>query len=106
MKKIILVLVVMFAGSTVFAGEYVQGYTRSDGTYVAPYNRSTPDSSYNNNYSVRGNINPYTGSQGTEAPTYNNRSPEFNTKTYGSPQTIPSEPQYRTPSLYRGLNSR
>ena len=28
---------------------YVQGYTKSDGTYVAPHYRSAPDSSYNNN---------------------------------------------------------
>ena len=29
---------------------YVKGYTRSNGTYVAPYYRTRPDSSRTNNY--------------------------------------------------------
>lgn len=48
----------------------VRGYTRSDGTYVAPYHRTSPDSTINNNYSTRPNINPYTGQEGTKAPDY------------------------------------
>lgn len=44
----------------------VQGYTRSNGTYVAPSSRSMPDNSINNNWSTKGNSNPYTGQQGTQ----------------------------------------
>ena len=40
---------------------YVRGYTRKDGTYVAPHWRSAPDSSYNNNWSTSPNINLHTG---------------------------------------------
>lgn len=47
---------------------YVRGYTRKDGTYVAPHYRSAPDRNPYNNYSSRGNINPYTGEQGTVDP--------------------------------------
>lgn len=43
----------------------VRGYYRSDGTYVRPHYRSSPDRSHNNNWSVRGNVNPYTGQRGT-----------------------------------------
>lgn len=43
----------------------VSGYTRSDGTYVAPHYRSDPDGSFDNNWSTLGNINPHTGSLGT-----------------------------------------
>lgn len=50
------------------ADTYVQGYTRSNGTYVAPYHRTTPDSTVNNNYSTAPNVNPYTGKEGTKAP--------------------------------------
>jgi hypothetical protein len=53
----------------------VNGYTRSDGTYVQPYYRSSPDSSYNNNYEVKPNVNPYTGKSGTLPPTYDDRPP-------------------------------
>jgi hypothetical protein len=43
----------------------VSGYTRSDGTYVAPHYRSAPDGSFDNNWSTLGNINPHTGRLGT-----------------------------------------
>lgn len=39
----------------------VKGYTRKDGTYVAPHTRSAPDSNPHNNYSMPGNYNPNTG---------------------------------------------
>jgi len=44
----------------------VGGYTKRDGTYVAPHQRSMPDSSLNNNWSTKGNTNPYTGMSGTK----------------------------------------
>jgi len=51
--------------------EGVHGYQRKDGTYVAPYHRSTPDKSFTNNWSTKGNTNPSTGKPGTrvEPPT-------------------------------------
>lgn len=54
---------VVEAGTT-----YVRPYVRSDGTYVQPHFRTTPDSSLFNNWSTRGNINPYTGRLGTVDP--------------------------------------
>jgi hypothetical protein len=50
------------------ADTYVNGYTRQDGTYVAPHYRSSPDNSRLNNWSTQGNTNPYTGQQGTQNP--------------------------------------
>lgn len=44
---------------------HVSGYTRSNGTYVAPHYRSAPDGNFGNNWSTLGNINPYTGKLGT-----------------------------------------
>lgn len=44
----------------------IRGYTRSNGTYVAPSHATNPDSTRNNNYSTKGNINPYTGKLGTK----------------------------------------
>lgn len=63
---------------TAFADTYVRGYTKRNGTYVAPHYRSSPDKSYNNNWSVKPNVNPYTGRQGTRRPAYNDRSPAYN----------------------------
>jgi hypothetical protein len=45
----------------------VRGYTRKDGTYVAPHMRSAPDGTTSNNWSTKGNVNPYTGQAGTKS---------------------------------------
>ncbi len=45
---------------------HVNGYTRKDGTYVAPHMRSSPNSIKQDNWSTKGNINPYTGKIGTK----------------------------------------
>ena len=60
---------------------YVRGYTRSDGTYVQPHYRSAPNSTTYDNWSSRGNVNPYTGRQGTQSPYRDSNS------TYGSRST-------------------
>jgi hypothetical protein len=54
--------------SVASADEYVNGYTKKDGTYVQPYHRSDADGNPYNNYSTRGNVNPYTGQPGTKNP--------------------------------------
>jgi hypothetical protein len=56
--------------ATAHADKYVAGYTKSNGTYIAPHARSSADSSYNNNWTVKGNTNPYTGQSGTRQPKF------------------------------------
>lgn len=85
MKFFIALLGVAIFAGTAIADQYVNGYTRKDGTYVDGYHRSSPNSSYNDNYSVKGNSNPYNGESGTNSRTYNDRTPDYNTKTYGNP---------------------
>ena len=47
-------------------GDYtVRGYYRRDGTYVRPHRRTYPNRTRNDNYTTRGNRNPYTGIPGT-----------------------------------------
>ncbi len=71
-------LFLITGSSTVaYAQEYVHGYTRSDGTYVAPYYRSEPDDTVTNNYSYEGNVNPYTGEVGTNRYTHDETSPYY-----------------------------
>jgi hypothetical protein len=45
---------------------YVNGYYRSNGTYVQGHYRTRPNRDKTDNYSYRGNVNPYTGKVGTQ----------------------------------------
>ncbi len=62
----------------------VRGYYRSSGGYVVPHYRSNPDRTVTNNYTFRGNTNPYTGSTGTNRYTHDRTSPYYNGTPYGN----------------------
>ena len=65
------------------SSRYQQGYTRSNGTYVIGHMKTNSNETNHDNYSTRGNSNPFTGSNGTVARDYSSQS--YN---YGSGQTI------------------
>jgi hypothetical protein len=44
----------------------VSGYVKKDGNYVAPHQRSTRDSTTDNNWTTKPNTNPYTGKEGSK----------------------------------------
>jgi hypothetical protein len=44
---------------------YVRPYVKSNGTVVQGHMRSAPDKTGGNNFSTKGNVNPYTGAAGT-----------------------------------------
>jgi len=96
MKKVIsLVLVALFVCSVAFAGQ-VNGYYRKNGTYVQPYVRSNSNNTVTDNYSFKGNTNPYTGKTGTNLYKNSSSSPYYNpsynansgSRLSNSPQTI------------------
>lgn len=63
---------------------YQQGYVKpSTGTYVAPHNKTTTNSTNADNFSTKGNTNTFTGTTGTKAKDF---TPEA--KNYGSGKTI------------------
>ena len=37
------------------------GYTRNNGTYVAPHYQTNPNNTQMDNYGTRGNLNPHNG---------------------------------------------
>jgi hypothetical protein len=47
---------------------YVSGYTRSNGTYVTGHHQTNPNGTKYDNWSSKGNVNPYTGKEGTIDP--------------------------------------
>jgi len=46
----------------------VRGYTKKDGTYVAPTRATNPNKTQRDNYSSKGNYNPANGKAGTRDP--------------------------------------
>ena len=89
MRKLVLAaLATALITPAVSAQVRVKGYTRKDGTYVAPSYRSRPNSTATDNYSTKGNTNPYTGKAGTKDP--------YSTSTYRSPYSTPAT----TPCYY------
>jgi hypothetical protein len=64
-----LVLAAAMISSTAFAADvYVQPYQKADGTYVPGHYRSEANGTPFDNYSAKGNVNPYTGQAGTVNP--------------------------------------
>lgn len=82
--------------SVATAQVWQDGYVTRDGRYVAPSYRSAPDGSPWNNYSTRGNVNPYTGQQGTVDP-YPSYTPRYSNPY---PNPYPS-PGYGQPAPYQ-----
>lgn len=76
MKKIFLslialLLIVSFSLVSVPRAEALQrvkGYTTKRGTYVAPHFKSSPNKSKFDNFSTKGNVNPFNGKKGTVNP--------------------------------------
>lgn len=65
MKKLIIAIMLLIGGALI-ADVWVKGYTRKDGTRVEGHWRSDPDGKKDNNWSHKGNTNPYTGKKGTK----------------------------------------
>lgn len=74
MKKLFLVLallisVLSFSASAEARTTRVRGYYKpSTGSYVAPHYKTTPNRSKFDNFSTKGNYNPYTGKKGSVNP--------------------------------------
>jgi hypothetical protein len=49
---------------------HVHGYTKKNGTVVQPYTRTHENGTQKDNFSSKGNVNPYTGKVGTKEPTH------------------------------------
>ncbi len=61
MKRLVFLLTLLLCYFASLGQVHVDGYYRSNGTYVEPHYRSSPDGNPYNNYSYPGNYNPYTG---------------------------------------------
>jgi hypothetical protein len=65
----------------------VRGYTRKDGTYVAPHRATNPNRTKADNWSTRGNVNPYTGKEGTVDPYRTRTTTSYPSTSYPTTET-------------------
>lgn len=67
MKTLYAILLLTFAiGASATGSHSVRGHVTKKGTYVAPSHATNPNKSTRDNYSHKGNVNPYTGKKGTK----------------------------------------
>lgn len=98
-------LVLVLGASEAFAQVRVRGYTRKDGTYVQSHMRSRPNSTTADNYSTKGNVNPYTGQVGTKNPSAGISIPRTTRLSYGTLSRSSSGSTYRSRLLRSGGGS-
>src|ERR1700726_1312519 len=80
LKRILIIFLACFVVAwniPAFADQFVHGYMRSNGTSVRPYYRSSPNGTVTDNFSYRGNFNPYTGAVGTNRYIHDKTSPYY-----------------------------
>ncbi|MEW6469698.1 MAG: hypothetical protein AB1458_12275 [Bacteroidota bacterium] len=88
-----ILLLATILASTVALGQtnpkhtYVNGYYRKDGTYVQGHYKTTSNSTNRDNFSTKGNINPYTGKPGWIQPDNNST---YSTYPSSTNSTYPS----------------
>ena len=68
MKFFNILLIAMMFSVTAFADTYGRGHYRENGSYVQPHYRTNSNNTRLDNYSTRGNVNPYNGRVGTKDP--------------------------------------
>src|SRR3990167_890821 len=88
--KFLIIIITLLVSTTALAQTWVNPYVRRDGTVVQGHMRSSPNNTVDDNYSTRGNVNPFTGSQGTQPRSYERRNsnsydrqPSSNSYNYG-----------------------
>lgn len=128
MKNLFFLIVFFLTTAFSFAQSqvWVNGYYRSNGTYVQGHYRTEKNHTVNDNWTTRGNVNPYTGKAGTlprstsypttyykpvrypayPTPTRSRYStPSYSTSTYVKPVSYPSTystPSYSSQTIYTG----
>lgn len=70
MKILLSIAVLGLISTQIQADVWGDGYTRDDGTYVQGHYRTRPNHSIYDNYSTKGNSNPWTGKKGTNSYGY------------------------------------
>jgi hypothetical protein len=63
--RILILLALLLPAASFAKGVRVNGGFTKSGAYRAPHTRTSPNRSKADNWSAKGNVNPYTGKKGT-----------------------------------------
>lgn len=70
MKKLLFIvcfcLFFLVSAFPTHAASRIKGYVKKNGTYVAPHFKTEPNKQKLDNFSTKGNVNPFTGKKGTK----------------------------------------
>jgi hypothetical protein len=69
MKTLSALLLTVALSVVPMLGKTVRGYTKKNGTVVQPHQRTSGNKTETDNYSSKGNQNPYTGKKGSKKAT-------------------------------------
>ncbi|PZM86328.1 hypothetical protein DLH72_01165 [Candidatus Gracilibacteria bacterium] len=115
MKKLftLIVSIMILLGTSIeaFADTWVNGYYKKNGTYVQGHWRSDRNGSKYDNWSTKGNYNPYTGKAGTHKvdgySNYNYYTPSYNSYNNYNSYTPSYYNSYSTPTYnYSNYNKK
>ena len=118
MKNLLIIIGLLFClsgyGQVNPNHHYVNGYYRSDGTYVQGHYRTNPNSTNRDNYTTKPNVNPWTGKKGyiepdnNYVPTYNYSTPLYNSTPSYDYSNLNSTSTYKSNSdyLFRSSGSK
>ena len=100
MKKILITAFVACLTGCVFSQSrvYVKGYYKSNGTYVQPHYRTSPNHTVYDNWSTYPNVNPYTNQIGTK---HQNLYVQPKSPTYQNNTMFRANSVFKTNSLFR-----
>lgn len=89
MKVLALIALAVAAGGALAQSHYRQGYVTKQGAYVPPSYATNPNATVLDNYSTKGNVNPYTGKAGTVNPYKAQPLPTYEAPVLRQPQLAP-----------------
>lgn len=91
MKKLFFTIALAFVAKFSFGQTqvHVRGYYNSNGTYVQPYYRTSPNNTVYDNWSSAPNVNPHTGIIGTKVYINNsNNTPTIKSNDFNRPSPL------------------
>lgn len=97
MKHAVSLALLVLSATAGAADTYTPGYVRKDGTVVQGHYSTSPNGTKLDNYSTRGNVNPYTGQAGTVDP-YRSPNGGYN-NGYVAPPSLNPNPNINNHSL-------